>query len=136
MKKTLAIMALASAMAILSLPAAIAQNQVFAMTLLIVAATCFGLTTSNHWAITQTLAGPAAAGRWTGLQNGFGNLAGIAAPWFTGWIVKETGQFFYAFVATAIVLVLGAAAFLFIVGPVEPVVWRGEAKSLTATSRS
>ncbi|HUS08684.1 MAG TPA: MFS transporter [Bryobacteraceae bacterium] len=116
--------------ATLMLPAAIAQNQVFAMTLLIIAATCFGLTSSNHWAITQTLAGPAAAGRWTGLQNGFGNLAGIAAPWFTGWIVKETGQFFYAFVATAVILLLGAAAFLFVVGPVQPVQWRGHSKSL------
>ena len=36
----------------------------------------FGAFSSNLWAITQTLAGPRAAGRWTGFQNCIGNLAG------------------------------------------------------------
>lgn len=79
--------------------------------------------TSNHWAITQTIAGPPAAGKWTGLENAFGNLAGVAAPWITGVIVSATGQFFYAFVAVCVVLVLGALSFLFVVGPVSPMDW-------------
>ena len=36
----------------------------------------FGVSGSNIWAITQTLAGPYAAGRWTGFQNFIGNLQG------------------------------------------------------------
>jgi hypothetical protein len=39
-----------------------------------------GMSASNIWAITQTLAGPYAAGRWTGLQNFVGNLAGSLWP--------------------------------------------------------
>ena len=40
-------------------------------------ASVLGLFTSNVWAITQTLAGPLAAGRWTGFQNAIGNLGGV-----------------------------------------------------------
>ena len=52
---------------------------------------------SNNWAITQTLAGPRAAGKWCALQNGVGNLAGVTAPWFTGWVVGQTGHFSWRF---------------------------------------
>ena len=57
------------------------HNEMLSMALLLVACMSFGVYTSSHWAITQTLAGPLAAGRWTSIQNGIGNLAGIAAPW-------------------------------------------------------
>jgi hypothetical protein len=49
-----------------------------------------GLATANYWAITQTLSGREAAGRWTGIQNGLGNLAGVTAPTITGVIVART----------------------------------------------
>jgi MFS family permease len=107
----------------LVLPAAIVPNPWMCIALLTAACLSFGLCTSNHWAITQTIAGPSAAGKWTGLQNAFGNLAGVAAPWVTGVIVSATGQFFYAFVAASVVLVLGALSFLFVVGPVAPKDW-------------
>jgi hypothetical protein len=48
---------------------------------LAVAAFGYGVFASNHWAIAQTLSGPRMAGRWTSVQNGIGNLSGIAAPW-------------------------------------------------------
>jgi MFS-type transporter involved in bile tolerance (Atg22 family) len=79
---------------------------------------------SNLWAITQTLAGPWAAGRWTGLQNFVGNLSGILAPWLTGRIVKYTGQFYWAFVVTTAFLVLGTLCFTVIVRRVEPESWQ------------
>jgi len=107
----------------LVLPAAIVENPYVCIGLLTAACLSFGLCTSNHWAITQTIAGPAAAGKWTGLQNAFGNLAGVAAPWVTGVIVSATGHFFYAFVAVAVVLVLGALSFVFVVEAVEPKDW-------------
>ncbi len=107
----------------LVLPAAIVPNPWTCIALLTAACLSFGLCTSNHWAISQTLAGAPAAGKWTGLQNAFGNLAGVAAPWVTGVIVSATGQFFYAFVAVCVVLVLGALSFLFVVGPVSEVDW-------------
>jgi cyanate permease len=83
----------------------------------------FGAFTSSHWAITQTLAGARAAGKWTSLQNGVGNLAGVTAPWLTGFIVKTTGSFFLAFAAAAAVALLGAAVYLFWIGRVETVAW-------------
>src|SRR5437868_7329996 len=83
----------------------------------------FGMCASNLWAITQTLAGPHAAGRWTGVQNFIGNLSGIVAPAVTGLVLDRTGKFFWAFVITAAVAVLGAMSWIFLVGPVEQVDW-------------
>jgi sugar phosphate permease len=99
-----------------------------AVVLLLLAGAAFGLATSNLWAITQTLAGSQAAGRWTGVQNVFGSLAGILAPAITGFVVDRTGEFFWAFVILAGVAIVGALSWIFIVGPVEPVIWTsGEA---------
>jgi hypothetical protein len=71
----------------------------------------------------ETLAGPPAAGKWTAVQNGVGNLAGVAAPALTGLVVQRTGQFFWAFaVATGIVLA-GAFFYMFVIGPIEQVDW-------------
>ncbi len=85
-----------------------------------------GLCTANLWAITQTIAGPLAAGKWSGLQNCFGNFAGIIAPALTGYVVQRTGHFFWAFAATAAVLLAGALSWAFVVGRVEPVHWKGK----------
>src|SRR5580693_6772109 len=82
-----------------------------------------GLCTSNLWAITQTLAGPLAAGKWTGLQNFVGNFAGIVSPALTGFVVERTGHFFWAFAVTAGVLLGGALSWAFVVGPVKAVEW-------------
>src|ERR1700687_1053911 len=63
----------------------------------------FGASASTIWAITQPLAGPQAAGRWTGFQNFVGNLAGIVAPAVTGLVLDRTGQFYWPFaILTAI----------------------------------
>jgi MFS family permease len=84
----------------------------------------YGIYTSSHWAITQTLAGPYAAGRWTGLQNFVGNLAGVTAPTVTGFVVDKTGEFFWAFAVASAVVLAGAMVYLFLLGPVEPMVWK------------
>lgn len=83
----------------------------------------FGAYSSNLWAITQTLAGPRAAGRWTGFQNFVGNLAGVVAPALTGFVLQRTGQFYWAFVIMAGIALAGMTSWLFLVGPVEPVIW-------------
>jgi MFS family permease len=70
-----------------------------------------GVYASNLWPLTQTLAGPMAAARWTGFQNAFGNLAGIVSPIVTGWIVSHTGRFAFAFLAASLACVAGAACF-------------------------
>jgi len=95
-----------------------------AVALLIGACLSFGLYTANVFAITQTLAGPRAAGKWTGMQNGFANLAGVVAPWLTGWVVQETGQFYWAFVVAAAIVLASAAMFVFGIGRIEQVEFR------------
>jgi ACS family D-galactonate transporter-like MFS transporter len=121
-RKTFVVAGLAGC-AVFLLPAAIVADQLAAMSLLILAAFIYGLFSGNLWAVTQTLAGPLAAGKWTGIQNCAGNLAGIAAPVVTGFIVERTGSFYFAFVWVCVNLVISALSYLFIVGRVEPVSW-------------
>jgi len=106
------------------LPVAIVDSQRTAMILLFAACIFFGLWSSNHWALIQTLAGPRAAGKWTAVQNGIGNLAGVAAPWLTGWVVARTGHFFWAFVVATGIVLLGAVFYMFVIGRIEQVEWR------------
>ncbi|MEP7366248.1 MAG: MFS transporter [Acidobacteriota bacterium] len=107
----------------LLVPASYVEDADVSMGLIIAACLCFGLTTSNHWAVTQTMAGPLAAGKWTGLQNGFGNLAGVVAPYLTGVIVQRTGAYDYAFLTVALFLVMGVASVLFLIGPIRQIEW-------------
>ena len=105
------------------LPVVMVQNREISMALLFLSCVFFGLWSSNHWALIQTLAGPRAAGKWTAVQNGVGNLAGVAAPALTGIVVARTGHFFWAFaVATGFVLA-GACCYMFVIGPIREVDW-------------
>ena len=93
-----------------------------------------GISVCNSWAITQTLAGPLAAGRWTGLQNFVGNLAGWVAPALTGILVDKTGSFRWAFFITASFAWLGAVSWGWVVGPVEQCDWGKHARTGLVTS--
>jgi dipeptide/tripeptide permease len=94
------------------------------MVLLIVSFIGVGFFTSNVWAITQRLAGGAAVGKWSGLQNGIGNLGSLVAPVFTGWVVHRTGSFVGAFLAASVLMLIASVMYLFVVGPIEPVTWK------------
>ncbi len=95
--------------------------------LLMLAGIGFGMTSPNIWAITQTLAGPGAAGRWAGSQNFIGNLSGAVGPALTGVLVDRTGQFFWPFLITGAIAWTGAAVWAFLLGPIEPVAWKQSA---------
>jgi len=96
----------------------------FSTAAVILTTSFLGMSSSNVWAITQTLAGPQAAGRWTGLQNFVGNFAGILAPALTGFVLDRTGNFFWPFAITAVMCLLGAGSWVFLIGPVKQVNWR------------
>jgi hypothetical protein len=49
------------------------------------------------------------------IQNTAANLAGIVAPWLTGWLIKNTGSFEAPIKAVGVWLVLGIAAYVFLV---------------------
>jgi MFS family permease len=120
-RKTFVVTGLLLSMA--TLPSAIVPSLTVSMLLLNLAYLAFGMYASNHWAITQTLAGVQAAGKWSGIQNTIGALAGVFAPVITGWIVETTGSFFWAFLSPAVLAIAGACSYLFVVGPVAPVSW-------------
>jgi MFS family permease len=89
-----------------------------------------GMGSPGIFAFAQTLAGPQTAGRWTGLQNGFANLAGVVAPALTGFAVDRTGSFATSLAITAGVLVAGGLAWVFVVGRVEQVSWAAKGEVL------
>jgi MFS family permease len=109
---------------------AVVRNSL-SIVLLVTAFTCIGLYSSNVWAITQTLAGPNAAGRWTGLQNAIANLGSLVAPIVTGFIVKQTGSFFLAFVVASVCMLISGAMYLFLVGRIAPIIWNAQALTET-----
>ena len=104
------------------------RSPIAAMAFLIVSCMSYGVFASSHWAIPQTIAGPSATGKWSGLQNCFANMAGVIAPALTGIVVRKTGHFFWAFAVAAIVVLIGAAIYAFLLGPVEPIVWPARAR--------
>ncbi len=82
-----------------------------------------GFVGPNIYVFAQTLAGPTAAGKWTGLQNMVGNFAGIIVGPLSGLIVDATGHFFWAFAICAAVTVAGGLSWVFAVGPLRQVPW-------------
>jgi MFS family permease len=121
-RKMFAAGGLTGAIVIVAVP--LLQSESTSLYVLIFACISFGCYSSHPWLISQTLAGPAAAGRWSGMQNSVGNLAGVVAPWLTGRIVQDKGHFVYAFAVVSVMLGLGAASYVLLIGRIEPIVWR------------
>ena len=95
-----------------------------------------GAAGAGPFAFSQTLAGPHATGKWTGLQNGFANLAGVVAPALTGFLVDRTGNFIAPLAITAAVLVAGGLSWVFVVGRVEQVSWKSEQRGAPVAAAS
>lgn len=75
------------------------------------------------FAIPQTFAGPDATGRWVGVQNACGNVAGMIAPVLTGFLVDRTGRFDAAFALAAAVSALGFVGWVWLLPRVAPIDW-------------
>lgn len=93
-----------------------------------------GISICNSWAFPQSLAGPRMVGRWVGVQNFAGNLAGAVAPALTGFLLDRTGSFYWPFFITAVVAWIGALAWYFVVGPLEEVDWSKYSRIVAPTS--
>ena len=83
-----------------------------------------GASSPGIYAMSQILAGPRASGRWVGIQNSVGSLAGVIAPWATGVIIQSTGRFTNAFVVAAAVSVLGLVGWIWMVPTLRELRWR------------
>jgi cyanate permease len=84
-----------------------------------------GISSPGVYAIPQIIAGPTATGRWVGVQNGCGNLAGLLAPLITGILFDATGHFSSAFLLAGAVNVLGLVGWVWMLPKVEPLDWSG-----------
>jgi MFS family permease len=82
-----------------------------------------GVSSPGVYAIPQIVAGPTATGRWVGVQNACGNLAGFVAPLITGVLLDATGHFSVAFLLAGAVNVLGLVGWLWMLPRVEPLDW-------------
>ena len=96
--------------------AVMAPTERWSTTLLVLMFVAMGGWSSNHWALTQTLAGCGTAGKWTGLQNCIGNFAGIVAPWISGYALDKTHSFFAAFAIASGFLLVAVISYWFVVG--------------------
>jgi len=99
----------------LLLPIVLSPNMTLSLAGLYLSCFGFGIYASNLFSLTQALAGVQAAGRWTGAQNCFGNIVGIASGVCTGWLVQHTGNFVIAFIVASCTCLLGAASFWLLV---------------------
>lgn len=93
---------------------------------LFLAGVSFGPGSVMIFTIGQTLAGPKAAGRWIGVQNGIANLSGIVGPILTGFLVDRTGGFFWAFAVSCLVALGGIFFWVIGVGRIAPVAWNDQ----------
>jgi sugar phosphate permease len=85
-----------------------------------------GFNSPSNPSVTQTFAGPRATGRWMGIQNAVGNVAGMTAPVVTGYLVQQTGHYTYALLVSGLVALGGLVGWLVVVPEVKPVDWDAE----------
>ncbi len=78
------------------------------------------------WSIPSLIASKDNVGRVGGILNFSNQLSGIAAPIITGYLVSALHSFAWAFRASAIYLAVGIAAYIFLLGKIEPPGIRGE----------
>ena len=73
------------------------------------------------WSIPSLIAPRESVGTVGGILN-FGNqLAGIAAPIATGYILRATNSYSLAFMAATVFLLVGIAGYVFLLGRIEPI---------------
>jgi MFS family permease len=73
------------------------------------------------WSIPSLIAPKESAGTVGGILN-FGNqLAAIAAPIVTGYVVQTTHSYAWAFITATAILLFSIAAYIFLLGKMEPV---------------
>jgi MFS family permease len=102
---------------------AVYDNTTVVIACLALASIGFGFGTPALFAIGQTLAGPKAAGKWMGIQNGVGNIAGIVGPVVTGLIIHETHSFTWTFVVSGLISLAGVLCWWVVIPRVAPLEW-------------
>jgi cyanate permease len=116
-RKGLVVFGCVCGLLILPVPLMHSVSMVF---VLLLVSSLTGLAVANMMVIQQACAPPAEVGRWAGVMNCSGNLAGVAAPFITGLLVSRTGSYLVPFALGALVMIPGILAYLFVVGKIAP----------------
>ena len=88
--------------------AGLAANLVSTVTFMAAAIFFIYLTGATYWALIQELVESEHVGGASGFVHLIANCAGIIGPAVTGFIIRDTGQFTYAFLLTGAVALAGA----------------------------
>jgi sugar phosphate permease len=73
------------------------------------------------WSVPSMIAPRGSVGTVGGIINFSNQLSGIAAPIVTGYVVAETHAYAWAFVISAIYLLIGIASYIFLLGRIEQI---------------
>lgn len=72
------------------------------------------------WSLPSLIAPKGGVGTVGGIMNFANNMMGAVAPIVTGYVVGSTQSFTNAFIVAGVVLLVGIAAFVFLLGRIEP----------------
>ena len=103
--------------------ASVVSGPAAAAAILLLTGVLDGLNSPSNPSVTQTFAGPRATGRWMGLQNAVGNVAGMSAPVVTGYLVEFGGGYTAALVVSGVVALCGLLGWLVVMPEVRPIDW-------------
>jgi sugar phosphate permease len=73
------------------------------------------------WTIPSLISPRESVGTLSGIVNFCGQIAAISAPIVTGYIVSATHSFAAAFAVCTVILLLGIAGYVFLLGRIEPI---------------
>jgi ACS family D-galactonate transporter-like MFS transporter len=97
------------------------ENPLFAIGWISVALSGLAAAAPVGWSLPSLIAPTNGVGAVSGLMNFANNLMGGVAPIVTGYILGRTHSFALAFTVAGVVLLVGVAAFYFLLGRIEPI---------------
>ena len=108
------------AIGLLIIPAAIVDSTTASIAFLL-ASSLAGIGLGSLISFPKICAPDGEVALWVGIMNAAGNVGGVIAPLLTGIVVQRTGSYVPAFLTVAVVLVVGIAAYTFIVPSLDAV---------------
>lgn len=96
-------------------------NETWAIVWLSVSLSGLAAAAPAGWSIPALIAPRGGTGTIGGIMNWVNAMMGIVAPIATGYIVALSGSFAGAFIVAGVVLAVGIAAYVFMLGRIEPI---------------
>lgn len=117
-RKTVIIVGMCTGVAVLGATAT--TRPAVALAWISVALTGLSAAAPIAWSLPSLIAPKGGVGAVGGIMNFSNNMMGVVAPIVTGFVVGRTHSFIDAFLVAGLVLLAGVAAFVFLLGRVEP----------------